>query len=56
MIYTFCYAYMDNGYGINELCTRLGEREFPQTLFICLSGYFLLGCIESKRQVGLGWR
>lgn len=34
-----------------------GKGELPQSLLVCLCVWlFLLGSIECKRQVGLGWR
>lgn len=36
---------------------EMGGKEFPQSLSVCLCIWlFLLGSIECKRQVGLGWR
>lgn len=36
---------------------EMRERKFPQQVFVCVSIWlFLLGSIECKRQVGLGWR
>lgn len=45
------------GMGSTNYVRDGGKGELPQSLLVCLCVWlFLLGSIECKRQVGLGWR